>query len=238
MFDRRHVGRQLEEEWGMPPQPQKLTTCVRRFGRERKGAGETKANAHITGARMATNNGHEVLLCMSRRTPITIPFQIKPNLSSFFYVAYSADSVYLYSTLDDEKEPSMFDCGILKPNSRHSTPGSGTHASPSHSHSPPMSRPRSRASVDQLDTIMEEDIERFLSEHVASDQQEDDNNTDWVEQDDEESEDEHMSDVEDGFYRDMPEEHSSVPVVLPRDKFTGICNVQTVKDGMFPVSSK
>ena len=85
---------------------------------------------------------------------------------------------------------------------------------------------------------MEEDIERFLSEHVASDQQEDDNNTDWVEQDDEESEDEHMSDVEDGFYRDMPEEHSSVPVVLPRDKFTGICNVQTVKDGMFPVSSK
>ena len=55
---------------------------------------------------------------------------------------------------------------------------------------------------------------------------------------DEESEDEHMSDVEDGFYRDMPEEHSSVPVVLPRDKFTGICNVQTVKDGMFPVSSK
>lgn len=37
-----------------------LTTCVRRFGRAKRGHGERKGAEHVTGARMSSSNGHEV----------------------------------------------------------------------------------------------------------------------------------------------------------------------------------
>lgn len=44
----------------MPPSSDDVTTCVRRFGRATRGPGESRGYEHITGARMATTNGHEV----------------------------------------------------------------------------------------------------------------------------------------------------------------------------------
>ncbi|KAA1466403.1 WD40 repeat-like protein [Dentipellis sp. KUC8613] len=80
LFDRRQSGRFIKEEWGVPPNDDELTTCVRRFGRRTRGPSERKGCEHITGARMPGSNGHEVLL------------------------SYSSDSVYLYSTRDDPEE--------------------------------------------------------------------------------------------------------------------------------------
>ncbi|RDB22735.1 WD repeat protein iqw1 [Hypsizygus marmoreus] len=88
LFDRRHAGRFLREEWGMVPGPgeeDSVTTCVRRFGRPKKTPGTQRTRSeHVTGARVSTYNGHEILL------------------------SYSGDAVYLYSTADDpEPEGSM-----------------------------------------------------------------------------------------------------------------------------------
>lgn len=66
LFDRRHAGRILQEEWGMVPRAgeNELTTCVRRFGRLRGASGARSGRSeHITGARISTYNGHEVMPC-------------------------------------------------------------------------------------------------------------------------------------------------------------------------------
>ncbi|KAG9317682.1 WD40-repeat-containing domain protein [Chiua virens] len=62
LFDRRHIGRHLQEEWGMLPSVDDATTCVRRFSRYSRAPGEAKGYEHITGARMSAWNGHELLL--------------------------------------------------------------------------------------------------------------------------------------------------------------------------------
>lgn len=59
LFDRRQVGRILRAEWGMPCNEEEYVTCVRRFGRP-DGSSEGHNIDHITGARMAQTNGHEV----------------------------------------------------------------------------------------------------------------------------------------------------------------------------------
>ncbi|KAG7096934.1 hypothetical protein E1B28_004333 [Marasmius oreades] len=79
LFDRRYTGRILQEEWGL--RPNGVTTCVRRFGRPEGSRRQVMHREHITGARMASENGHEVLL------------------------SYSGDAIYLYSTLDDPEPP-------------------------------------------------------------------------------------------------------------------------------------
>lgn len=63
LFDRRHAGRHFYEEWGRPPSRDDVTTCVRRFGRTARGPHERRGLEHITGAKIASSNGHEVLLC-------------------------------------------------------------------------------------------------------------------------------------------------------------------------------
>ncbi|KAJ7638848.1 WD40 repeat-like protein [Roridomyces roridus] len=79
LFDRRHAGRFLKEERGMVENG--MTHCVRRFGRRSPNSGGYRE--HITGARMSSQNGHELLL------------------------SYSGDAVYLYSTRDDAEDKSM-----------------------------------------------------------------------------------------------------------------------------------
>ncbi|KAF5369926.1 hypothetical protein D9758_001012 [Tetrapyrgos nigripes] len=82
LFDRRFTGRDVQMEAGMDSDG--LTTCVRRFGRTGKTENSEQAymlGEHITGARMSSENGHEVLL------------------------SYSGDGVYLFSTLDDPEDP-------------------------------------------------------------------------------------------------------------------------------------
>lgn len=60
LFDRRQTSRILQEEWGVPLNSEDITTCVRRFGRKSRAPGERKGQEHVTGARMAVSNGHEV----------------------------------------------------------------------------------------------------------------------------------------------------------------------------------
>ncbi|CAA7259796.1 unnamed protein product [Cyclocybe aegerita] len=78
LYDRRHLPRTLKQEWGLAPRSGKeLTTCVRKFGRKRLKERQMRPD-HITGCRMSSSNGHEVVL------------------------SYSDDGVYLFSTKDEE----------------------------------------------------------------------------------------------------------------------------------------
>ncbi|KAK7695843.1 hypothetical protein QCA50_000481 [Cerrena zonata] len=225
LFDRRNIGRQVQEEWGVPLQSQTLATCIRRFGREKSGSGETRATAHVTGARMASDNGHEVLL------------------------SYSADAVYLYSTRDEPHDGSSFESGILKPNPKSTSPSRTTSLSPRpRSRSSTASRPRSRMSVNQLNDMMERDIERFFAEDAAEAQEDATSGSSSHEPESpvyerREEVDEEVSMLEEDGDGDEDEDddegdqthevYADVSVVLPRARFTGICNVETVKDVNF-----
>ncbi|KAI0650815.1 WD40 repeat-like protein [Trametes meyenii] len=213
LFDRRHAGRHFREEWGRPPTPGEVTTCVRRFGRTNRGSHERSGREHITGSRMATSNGHEVLL------------------------SYSSDAVYLYSTKDDPPPSSMAtgESLILKPNSRRRTPERIT----------PLSGDgdiEMRQERSERDALMDEDIERICDEGMPS--PEDTENAegedrqdyeDVVEDDENEEEDEDEGEDEDEpasrFWSD--ERYGQVPTIMPRSRFAGACNVETVKDVNF-----
>ncbi|KAE9410559.1 WD40 repeat-like protein [Gymnopus androsaceus JB14] len=95
LFDRRFTGRDLQDEWGMKADG--LTTCVRRFGRgnyPRTSNRRRYYGEHITGARISSENGHEVLL------------------------SYSSDGVYLFSILDDLESGDTPTSNIVSPNSK------------------------------------------------------------------------------------------------------------------------
>jgi WD repeat-containing protein 42A len=79
LYDRRHLRRVIESEWGAIPRAgQEATTCVRKFGRLVASERTTSRRLdHITGARMSRSNGHEVIL------------------------SYSGDGVYMFSTHDE-----------------------------------------------------------------------------------------------------------------------------------------
>ncbi|KAH9482687.1 WD repeat protein iqw1 [Psilocybe cubensis] len=63
LYDRRHLCRKLETDWGsLPRVGEELTTCVRKFGRERLPPGVRDiGREHITGSRMSMSNGYEIL---------------------------------------------------------------------------------------------------------------------------------------------------------------------------------
>uniref|UniRef100_A0A8H8CL03 WD40 repeat-like protein n=1 Tax=Psilocybe cubensis TaxID=181762 RepID=A0A8H8CL03_PSICU len=88
LYDRRHLCRKLETDWGsLPRVGEELTTCVRKFGRERLPPGVRDiGREHITGSRMSMSNGYEIIL------------------------SYSRDGVYLFSTKD---EPTFADSHTL-----------------------------------------------------------------------------------------------------------------------------
>ncbi|KAG8973803.1 hypothetical protein FRC05_008222 [Tulasnella sp. 425] len=84
LFDRRMLGRILKAEWGQDisiEDDDATTRCVRRFGRLKRGPKERKSQTHVTGARMADSNGHDLLL------------------------SYSADAAYLYDIREAPYEP-------------------------------------------------------------------------------------------------------------------------------------
>ncbi|CCM01584.1 uncharacterized protein FIBRA_03644 [Fibroporia radiculosa] len=180
LFDRRHAGKSFQEQWGMAPDPDGVTTCVRRFGRA---TGEQGDYEHITGARMANSNGHEVLL------------------------SYSSDAVYLYSTLDNSQPAALSgkSSSILRNND---ATGNDVFV------------------TSDVEMRMEEDIERILSEDT--DMTEDDARH-WAGPDEEvekEEQEEQAQYTESRF-------SSKAPIVLPRSRFAGACNVETVKDVNF-----
>ncbi|KAI0026963.1 WD40-repeat-containing domain protein, partial [Vararia minispora EC-137] len=173
LFDRRHAGRFIEEEWGVPISDDSIT-CVRMFGRPQRSPGERRGYEHVTGSRMSSTNGHEVLH------------------------AYSSDAVYLYSTRDDaEVVSAASEPGILTPNAKFERKINRA--------SPPSSR----------DWVA--DPGDFLPGGFTADE-------------DEEEEGEGGGDDNDVL---MPDGHDNVPVVLPRRRFTGHCNIETIKDVNF-----
>ncbi|KAI0677623.1 WD40 repeat-like protein [Trametes maxima] len=212
LFDRRHPGRHFREEWGQPPTPGEVTTCVRMFGRTARGQHERPGREHITGSRMATSNGHEVLL------------------------SYSSDVVYLYSTKDDPPPSSMATAGplILKPNSRQRTP-ERTARSSGHDD---MSMQHGWS---ERDALMDEDIERIHGEGSpspesvgAASEREDHQDDEDIFEDDEDGDEGQDEEVEEpqGELRG-DERYNQVPTIMPRSRFVGACNVETVKDVNF-----
>ncbi|KAF8605379.1 WD40 repeat-like protein [Ceratobasidium sp. AG-I] len=71
LFDRRMTGRNLREERGMDGEDSdELVTCVARFGRSKEKE-DADRGPHVTGARMARSNGHEVYQYSIYDTPST-----------------------------------------------------------------------------------------------------------------------------------------------------------------------
>lgn len=199
LFDRRHAGRYLQSEWGVPPDADSATTCVRRFGRRSRAKGERKGYEHITGVRMSAWNGHEVLL------------------------SYHLDGVFLYSTRDEPRilEDKQGSHSILTPNTKQRR--LCTTKSPS-SHGEPLTGP-------DMEMIVEDQLESILADNGMNEidyqSQEDDADSDT--EDDEEDEDE----VDRLFTPEDADSHQAVPVVYPRMRFTGHCNIETIKDVNF-----
>ena len=132
-------------------------------------------------------------------------------------VAHSGDAVYLYSTKDEVKEPKeKTESSIIRPNKK---------ARRSRSRSPSASGSSRVLGSSIADNIMEEDIEHFASEAEAMD--EDDIYSEGRGDDGDDERDEGDEDEEEYESRYFPD----VPVVMPRAKFKGACNVETVKDG-------
>lgn len=87
LFDRRQVGRRIEEEWGVNLTSSEITTCVRRFGRRHTQLPpKSLYQDHITGSRLSQANGHEVQLSLFSSRPI-----ISFSSSSYSYVRFSID---------------------------------------------------------------------------------------------------------------------------------------------------
>ncbi|KZV75173.1 WD40 repeat-like protein [Peniophora sp. CONT] len=203
LFDRRHAGRFIQQEWGVPPSDD-ATTCVRRFGRRTRGAGERRGYEHITGARMSSQNGHEVLL------------------------SYSSDAIYLYSTLDSPEDSSAHasGSGIVTPNTTHERAAKRRRIQ-SESPEPdwmPLPEVEMMYEDDDEDGGMESGFEMVSG---GEGEREDGDASADEDEDSEEVEDE-----EEGT-RLIDSSYEDVGVVLPRRRYTGHCNVQTVKDVNF-----
>lgn len=211
----------MKEEWGVPPEQTGIVTCVRRFGRPSDNSQKRSGREHITGVRMATTNGHEVLMCKFHISSI---LSIS-SLDDMIVTAYSADGVYLYSTKDEAKEPKpTLETSVLRPNKKA----------------------RSRSPVDSLegllgssiaDELMEEDIARFSAADTAagSSHTEDEDVEIGLQEEVAHEHDEQEGDEEEDEEEDEAKYFPAVPVVMPRRKYSGACNVETVKDGVLPV---
>ncbi|KAI9574450.1 WD40-repeat-containing domain protein [Boletus coccyginus] len=186
LFDRRHIGRHLREEWGMSPSVDDVTTCVRRFSRHFRAPGETKRCEHITGARMSAWNGHELLL------------------------SFNSDAVYLYSTRDEPGASPRNKSCILPRNSSRGEQGVAELPSKLQDDSKDGREAQGILDSCKEDEEAEMDVDDFLD-------------------DSEDNDDEPESD-DDGRSEPTADMHPDVPVIYPRMRFSGHCNVETVKD--------
>ncbi|KAH6914871.1 WD repeat-containing protein [Coprinopsis sp. MPI-PUGE-AT-0042] len=111
LFDRRHIGRVLQREWGMvPSSSDRVLTCVRRFGRTPQQTADGAVRGvptHVTGSRISQTNGHEVLL------------------------SYSADKVYMFSTYDQPQSKESMESltkAVVSPNKKDKEPSESAGA--------------------------------------------------------------------------------------------------------------
>ncbi|KAI0320808.1 WD repeat-containing protein [Amylostereum chailletii] len=207
LFDRRQIGRFLKEEWGMP-MSNDFTTCVRRFGRERRGSGERSRYVHITGARMPSSNGHEVM-------------------------SPTSDAVYLFSTRDDIEDSSGRSSGtgsgILAPNSvqdrldASDTSSAGLFSRTGTRRSFSVNVEMQLDGDDGYDSNAED--WQTISGGVDTDA---DNVSEGSSLLSAERTEEAEEDLPTGFDTD-----NSVPIIYPRRRFSGARNVETIKDVNF-----
>ena len=104
-------------------------------------------------------------------------------------------------------------------------------------HAESTSRDRN-VDLSERHALMDEDIERILAAHSSDDES-------GVREDVLEAMEEDMEfcfddDAEEEYDEDLDDQKtigdarfSTVPVIMPRSRFAGVCNVQTIKDGMF-----
>ncbi|TCD69683.1 hypothetical protein EIP91_006700 [Steccherinum ochraceum] len=162
---------------------------------------------------MAGGNGHEVLL------------------------SYSSDAVYLYSTLDAVSEPSTDGSSTTLSSNTGTDKRSPSPSSPSRNSEEMFvpGGPFRRALMNEVDAMMDEDIEQFMTGAAAGYADEgmdiDEEGEGHSESDEEEEEEE--ENIDEFEVEQEYDPFDSVPVVLPRRQFKGHCNVETVKDVNF-----
>ncbi len=134
--------------------------------------------------------------------------------------AYSSDAVYLYSTKDDPQPTSIAtrDTALLPSNSIN------------HKHDQSAGQPSGLDSMSHpawsdRDALMDGDIERLQTETEATTDSEELDIRDHSDDSDAEEDDEATSEAT------GDERYSGVPIIMPRSRFAGACNVETVKDG-------
>lgn len=147
-------------------------------------------------------------------------------------LAYSSDAIYLYSTRDDPEPTSMAsrESAIVAPNrkAKRSSQASAMDASDSEFTEEQANR----------DAMMDEDIFAESSRSPRGARQsllqevmnEDDADARHDDEDDGEDEGDDDEDKTGG-----DERYDKVSTIMPRSRFGGVCNVETVKDGAFIV---
>ncbi|THH06795.1 hypothetical protein EW145_g3845 [Phellinidium pouzarii] len=194
LFDRRQVDRTLRAEWGVPCNNNDYVTCVRRFGRTQRGPAEALGAEHITGARMAQTNGHEI------DAGITL-----------------ADAVYLYSARDDPQEFVTRLATVLPPNPKRRKLSLSESISSSEE-STDSGEEGNSTRTSALDSSSESSSRSQLHLHIPDREYE--------------GEDEDSSDTN-AVSQPVLDEKFKKSTILPRRRFSGHCNVDTVKDVNF-----
>lgn len=128
--------------------------------------------------------------------------------------AYSSDAVYLYSTLDDVTENvALPQSSIVRRNRRRTRKPEAT----------------SNAAGSAIpDTLMEQDIDRYLELETEREVGQGSESEESTPEELGETETE-VDEDEDNY--ENPRYYPGVPIVYPRRRFPGACNVETVKDG-------
>ncbi|KAG8907020.1 hypothetical protein FRB99_005540 [Tulasnella sp. 403] len=257
LFDRRMMHRILKYEWGqdaLSDSSEDATKCVRRFGRVNRGRKEGRKDTHVTGAKMSESNGQELLLSMCSEQSVFAVAEI-----DYLFEAYSADAAYLYNVRDPVQE-SHKPTSILPNNSGSKRPSSlPKHPIPARRTKAKKSPPGLSSTEDEWAGISTEDTEEWHgiksdgesadlqpglhsdasgaeSFHGIDDEESPVRDDDEGEGSRDESGDEeavdYIRDEEEG--QGIPEWNPlGAPVVLPRQRYSGMCNVETVKDVNF-----
>ncbi|KAF8339108.1 WD40-repeat-containing domain protein [Cantharellus anzutake] len=218
LFDRRMIHRVMLREWGVPAKDDEIVTCVRRFGRASRAPGESEGDEHVSGARMSSTNGHELIL------------------------SYMADGVYLFSIYDDPVDVSSAS------RERSILPSSSRHKRRRLSRSPSIELARiDEASYEnggELDDGLEISGQELIDALMADDNDDDEagdgeDNEDGERANENEEDDNHLNEGGDSVAGETDKEDTSrwaslaQPVVYPRRRFAGVCNVETIKDVNF-----
>ncbi|KAG8915589.1 hypothetical protein FRC01_003608, partial [Tulasnella sp. 417] len=273
LFDRRMVGRILKTEWGQDisiDDDDATTRCVRRFGRLKRGQKERKAHTHVTGARMADSNGHDLLL------------------------SYSADAAYLYDIRDAPYEPQQRHYTLLpnnevtrkedisaspsKSNKRRKLsngaanpdrateeewlgiedaegepdveiveePGDGSPQPAAETEDEAQSTSETGSSTIELDeepasyteVALQSLLEAEMTDAAHIVLSDDDDDSDYSPEDEEHTGAAGDTNDEEDYVHEEEEDHVAfeplkVPMVMPRQRYAGMSNVRTVKDGKF-----